>query len=505
MMRIFHLISIVSLFLLSACVTLPENNSRTASYAMAQPTFMAAQKGSEFLPLAQGTDAFLARAVLAKKAQHTIDAQYYILSDDLTGDAFLALLIEAADRGVRVRVLLDDFLAKKKDKRLQAMEVHPNIEIRLFNPFGTGTPKYLQAVTAMNTITRRMHNKAFIVDNQAMVIGGRNIADEYFDADPKISYNDLDVLTWGPVVADVSKAFDAYWNNELAYPLETLQPKITENGSTKDARQTLLNLISDDNKTAYSQALADSNFARALKDNTMQTFKGPAYVIADDPKKLSASRKATELFLWDKVQEEFANTKKELFIISPYFVPGKDGTSGLIQMEEKGVEVSVLTNTGATNNHASVHANYIKYRRELIEGGVDIYELRPDFSRDNIINQSETDEVGKAATLHTKAFFIDRERSFIGSLNFDPRSFTENTEQGVIYDSPEMTGIIMDWLNNNMDDIAFKVGIDPLTNKLTWTTKVDSKIETLKKEPNQSLGRKFFIDFLKLIPIEGKV
>ncbi len=504
-MRKLLLLLISALTLLSACATLPENTGRIASYAIAQPIEISTKQESEFLPLSQGVDAFLARAVLAKKAQHTIDAQYYILYDDLTGDAFLALLIEAADRGVRVRILLDDFLAKKKDERLQAMEVHPNIEVRLFNPFGNGTPKYLQAVTDINTITRRMHNKAFIVDNQAMVIGGRNIADEYFDADPNIAYNDLDILTWGPVVADVSTAFDAYWNNELAYPLKTLTPNIKDNASLEQIRQTMLDLISDQNQTTYSQALAQSDFSKALNTNTMQTFKGPAYVIADDPRKLSASRKATELFLWDKVRDEFANTQKELFIISPYFVPGKDGTSGLIEMEAKGVEVTILTNTGATNNHASVHAKYIKYRKELIEGGVDIYEFRPDFSRDNVINQDADNKVGKAATLHTKAFFIDRERSFIGSLNFDPRSFTENTEQGVIFDSPEMTGIIMDWLDSNINSIAFKVNIDAETKKLTWTTQVDGQSQTLKKEPDQSLGDKFFINFLRLIPIENRV
>jgi len=357
-MRINHLIALLVSLCLSACATLPENTNRAESFSVPQPAAMSSQTESEFLPLSQGTDAFLARAVLAKKAQQTIDAQYYILYDDLTGDAFLALLTEAADRGVRVRLLLDDFLAKKKDERLQAMEVHPNMEVRLFNPFGNGSPKYFQAITAMNTITRRMHNKAFIVDNQAMVIGGRNIADEYFDADPNISYNDLDVLTWGPVVADVSKAFDAYWNNPLAYPLLTLQPKIKDDEQAKAARAELLNLISDDNRTTYSQALADSEFAKGLESGDMKTFKGKAYLIADDPKKLSSSRKATELFLWDKVRDEFANTKNELFIISPYFVPGKDGTEGLIEMAQNGIKVSVLTNTGATNNHTIIYGEH---------------------------------------------------------------------------------------------------------------------------------------------------
>ena len=504
-MRTYKLILITISFLFNACASLPENNNRFASYAIAQPDSVAVQADSNFVPLAQGTDAFLARAVLAKKAQKTIDAQYYILYEDLTGDAFLALLVEAADRGVRVRLLLDDFLAKKKDERLQALEVHPNIEVRLFNPFANGSPKYLQAMTAMNTITRRMHNKAFIVDNQAMVIGGRNIADEYFDADSNIAYNDLDVLTWGPVVADVSSAFDSYWNNELAYPLQTLRPKISNDEAAKSIRERLLNIISDDNKTDYSKALENSDFSKALQFNTMQTFRGPAYFIADDPKKLSASRDATELFLWEKIRDEFAASKSEIFIVSPYFVPGKDGTNGFIEMEDNGVEVTILTNTGATNNHASVHAKYIKYRKQLIEGGVDIYELRPDFSHNNVINQDPKHQTGKTATLHTKAFFIDREKSFIGSLNFDPRSFTENTEQGVIYESAAMTSVIMDWFKSNMDNIAFKVSIDPETNKLVWTTMVDGKLERLEKEPEQSLSDKFLINFLKLIPMEDRV
>ena len=504
-MRIQIIALISSFVMLTACATLPDNSGRKASYAIPQDTAGPSQAQSESVLLSEGTDAFMARAVLAKKAQKTIDAQYYILYEDLTGDAFLGLLVEAADRGVRVRLLLDNFLTKKKDKRLQALEAHPNIEVRLFNPYGNGMPKYLQNVTAMDTVTRRMHNKSFIVDNEAMIIGGRNIADEYFDASTDTSFSDLDVLTWGPIVADVSAAFDGYWNNDLSYPLETLRPQIQNNDAAKEIRKSLLDLISDDNKTDYSRALEDSAFAKALKTGGIQTFKGNAYIIADDPKKLAASREATELFLWDKVRDEFASAQKSLIIISPYFVPGEDGVAGLIEMEDKGVEVKVFTNTGATNNHQIVHAKYGKYRRKLIEGGVELYELRPDFSRDNVINQAEGQRTGKSATLHTKAFFIDRKKSFIGSLNFDPRSFTENTEQGVVYESREMTTIIMDWLDNNLDEVAFKVQIDPQTNKMIWITQVEGKKVTLKKEPEQSLGDAFFINFLKLLPVEDKV
>lgn len=491
-------------WLLTACASLPGDLEKPPSYAVPPPAVAGRDDVSRFMLLNQGTDAFLARAVLAERATRTIDAQYYILYDDPVANTFLALLIDAADRGVRVRLLLDDFLAKKKDPRLAALDAHPNAEVRLFNPFGVGAPKYLQAVMRMNTITRRMHNKAFITDNTALIVGGRNIADEYFDGSMRISYNDLDVLTWGPVVPQMSRAFDAYWNHELAYPLSAFTGQATDGDEARAVRTGLLVDARAGATSLYTEALLSSAFAENLRTRTGNVYEGETRLIADDPDKLTASRARTDLFLWDAVVEEFAAAREEALIITPYFVPTERGAADLIALEARGVDVIVFTNSGATNNHATVHAKYARYRKRLVEAGVTIYELRADASRGNTIAQPEGEDVGKDATLHTKAFVIDRQRTFVGSMNFDPRSVTENTEQGVIFESGHMGRDIAGWFDANALTVAYRLGLDE-DGGLTWTTVVDGETVATVKEPDLSFGDRLLNTLLGVLPIEGKV
>lgn len=489
---------------LSACASLPEDFERIESYAIEPIVKNKYADKSEFMLLNEGTDAFVARAVMAEDAKQTIDAQYYILYKDDVADTFLALLIKAADRGVRVRILLDDYLIDKKDKRLAAVETHPNMEVRLFHPFGVGEPKYLQAARKLKTITRRMHNKAYIVDNHSMVIGGRNIADEYFDGDGKVSYNDLDALTWGPVVQDISTTFDAYWNNDLAYPLHAFTKQKIDTPKSKAVRQNLLTKMKNSSTSLYSKALMESQFAKNLRNRTGKIYSGSTKVIADDPLKLVSSRKQTDLFLWDQVKDEFSKAEKEVFIITPYFVPTKEGVEEILALRKKGVKVKVFTNSGHTNNHSAVHAKYVKYRIPLLKAGVEIFEVRSDVSRGNIINQLEDRHVGKEGTLHTKAFIVDRKQTFIGSMNFDPRSVIENTEQGVIFNSHEMASDILKWFDVNSDTVSYRLKLDEKDN-IQWETKMNGETVVFNKEPDLSASKKFLNFIFKLLPIEGMV
>ena len=391
--KIIHLVAILALFLIGGCATLPKDFDRPESYAYtdtddtsfgkASRDEMLAHPGqSGFLLLASGLDAFVARALLAHAAERSIDAQYYLYHDDLTGRLFTDQLVKAADRGVRVRLLVDDMDLEGRDLGAAVMESHPNIEVRMFNPFSRNASRITQFVTRLGSVTRRMHNKSFTVDNQATILGGRNIGDAYFEADPDLDFNDLDVVAIGPVAREVSVSFDRYWNNELAYPATVLKGEPPTPEEIEQERQLLKEFVAQQVDSVYLEALRDSDLANNIRHDRVLYHWGYAEVLYDQPEKLVQDFSKTEFHLAPKIAPYFDGVQDEFIIFSPYFVPGKQGVAFLRQLSERGVRVRILTNSLSSTDVGIVHAGYAKYRKDLLRAGVELYEMNMKISKE---------------------------------------------------------------------------------------------------------------------------
>ena len=391
--KIIHLVAILALFLIGGCATLPKDFDRPESYAYtdtddtsfgkARRDEMLAHPGqSGFLLLGSGLDAFVARALLAHGAERSIDAQYYLYHDDLTGRLFTDVLLKAADRGVRVRLLVDDMDLEGRDLGAAVMDSHPNIEVRIFNPFSLNTGRIIQFVTRLGSVTRRMHNKSFTVDNQATILGGRNIGDAYFEADPDLDFNDLDVVAIGPGAREVSVSFDRYWNNELAYPATVLKGEPPTPEEMEQKRELLKEFVAQQADSPYLQALRDSDLANNIRHDRVRYHWGDAEVLYDQPEKLVQDFSKTEFHLAPKIAPYFDGVQDELIIFSPYFVSGKQGVAFLRQLSECGVRVRILTNSLSSTDVGIVHAGYAKYRKDLLRAGVELYEMNKKTSKE---------------------------------------------------------------------------------------------------------------------------
>ena len=323
-------VALPALLLISGCATLPENFERPVSHAYTDAdgtrlgkTFhdeKAAHAGqSGFLLLASGLDAFVARALLAHSADRSIDAQYYLFHDDLTGRLFIDQLLKAADRGVRVRLLVDDMDLGGRDLGAASLDSHPHMEVRIFNPFSRKTGRLSQFITRYGSVTRRMHNKSFTVDNEATILGGRNIGNEYFEADPDLAFADLDVLAIGPVVREVSASFDKYWNSESAYPASILKGKPPTPEEIEKKRHALNEFVVRQYDSAYLNALRNSTLADNIRHDRVDFNWGGAEVVYDQPEKILHDAAKTEYHLAPKLEPYFEGLREEIIIFSPYF------------------------------------------------------------------------------------------------------------------------------------------------------------------------------------------
>lgn len=510
--------ALITMLVLNSCATLPQNTERTASsaYMDTDDTGMGqhyrdlkiAHPGeSGFVPLGSGLDAFVARAIMANAAERSIDAQYYLLHGDLTGLLFIDQLIKAADRGVRVRLLVDDMDLEGRDLGSSVLDSHPNIEVRIFNPFSRKTGRVLQFVTRFGKVTRRMHNKSFTVDNQATVVGGRNIGDEYFDAHPDMAFADLDVYAIGPVVGEVSSFFDKYWNSELAYPATVLRGTPATPEEIEQKKRVLAEFVASQSDSQYIQALRNSNLAHKIRGGDVDFEWGMAEVVADEPEKILHDISRREYHLTPKLEKYTAGVTDEFIIFSPYFVPGKKGTAFLSDLSESGVRVRILTNSLASTDVGVVHAGYARYRMRLLRAGVELYEMNKKLSR-NERKEKKGPYGSSKASLHTKSFIFDREHVFIGSLNLDPRSVFENTEIGVVLTSPPLAEGMAAWFDDNIDTIAFRLELHERrdgSEGILWHGMVDGKPKTFNVDPFTGFWRRFGVDLVSLLPIESQL
>jgi len=517
-MSLRRFIAAAALLLLGGCASLPAGYDRVESHALQDTAstplgqsgrdLLKSHEGeSGFRPLPNGVEAMVVRMMLAEAATRSLDVQYYIWHDDLTGRLLANALLRAADRGVRVRILVDDVGTKANDENLQSLDSHPNIEIRLFNPVASRTFRGLGMLTDFTRTNRRMHNKSFVADNQRAVLGGRNIGDEYFEAHGDVAFGDLDVVTIGPVVGEVSKAFDAYWNAPMSVPIGALTGRPSGAAGLDALRVELAAFVAAQRDSPYVSH-ARSTVAQSLAAATDGMFWGRAHLLVDDPAKISRPPEDTEGHLLPQLAPVGLQMRSELLIVSPYFVPGDAGVAWLRAVLQKGVRVTVLTNSLAATDVGAVHAGYKRYREALVEAGVRLYELKPDAIDYGRTKGKNRQISGSRASLHAKTFVFDRRAVFIGSLNLDPRSANLNTEIGVVCMSEPFANALAGGIEGALDKVAWRVErlVDADGNaRLVWIESTASGTRQHLEEPEVSAWRQFGVWFLGLLPIESQL
>lgn len=443
-------------------------------------------------------ESFAVRVLLARAAARTLDVHYYIWHGDTTGKLLMAALYEAAERGVRVRLLLDDNGTAGVDTELATLNAHSNIEVRLFNPFLNRRFKPLGYTYDFFRLNRRMHNKSFTADAQATVIGGRNVGDEYFGATSGILKADLDALLVGPVVEELVVDFDRYWASLSSYPLERIVPLLRSG----DQSRTLASVqAADDSPQAqkYLDAIRESTFIEKLLDGDPGLTWSQVQMVTDDPAK-GLGKIEGEGLLINQLDSILAQPVRSVVLVSPYFVPTMAGTEAFAAMANRGVEVRILTNSLEATDVLPVHAGYAKRRKALLKAGVMLYEMKR-LSKAPTRHASAGPFGSSASSLHAKTFSVDGLRAFIGSFNFDPRSMHLNTELGFVIDDPVLAGDIEAALQDGIPERAYEVRLSD-GGKLYWLEHKDNDIVEINKEPNSGWFKRAAVVVLSYLPIE---
>jgi putative cardiolipin synthase len=384
---------------------------------------------------------------------------------------------------------------------MAGLDSHPNFSIRIFNPFARRSARFMDGITSFSRINRRMHNKSFTVDNQITLIGGRNIADEYFGAREDAKFGDLDVVGIGPVVQEVSNMFDSYWNHARAAPIETFADMPEDPAAELERVRAELGQAREQIKTTkYAEAVRDQVLEYVESDTTPFTW-APYVLAVDSPDKAFKKKVETAASIKTPLRDSLLSAKEEALIISPYFVPLKSGIEAIADLQRSGVNVTIITNSLAANNQSSVHGGYAPSRKPLLEAGVKIYEVRADA---DVAGAELVVASGAKATLHTKAFIIDRREMFIGSFNFDPRSANINTELGVIIRSPELSQQSAEALTAALAAQTYEVFLNE-NGKLRWRGIENGQEVILDKEPQTTWGQRFAAGFMRILPIRGQL
>lgn len=457
---------------------------------------------SGFYPLPDGVDALAARLLLIDAAEVSIDVQYYLISEDLVGLSFVRALLNAADRGVRVRLQLDDILTKGHDVGLAALDAHPNFEVRVFNPFNRGAAgRTLGALGSFSRINRRMHNKSVTVDNHVTIIGGRNMSNHYFGADESKKYGDLDVVGVGPIVRDVSSMFDEYWNHRSSLPVQAVAKPLEEPAAELARVQAAL----EEGRTkivgsVYENVVEERYYEYLYTDGSIFAW-APYEFVYDSPDKNEKSKAADAPSITTGLIEALRQAEEEVLIVSPYFVPRRSGIEGFSALQARGVDVTIITNSLAANNQFTVHAGYAPSRKPLLRNGIKLYEVRPDaeVSGSEFVTYS-----GATATLHTKAFLVDKKTAFIGSFNFDPRSININTEMGVIIHDPALATAFTQALVSALPTETYEVFLND-ADKLRWRSYRNGQEEVFENEPETSWFDRFKVGVVRMLPVRSQL
>lgn len=453
------------------------------------------QSGVYLIP--DALDAFAARAEMIRAAEQSVDLQYYIWNDDLSGRMLLAELVRAADRGVRIRLLIDDNTTAGLDPILIGANAHPNIEVRLFNPLTLRRLRLANYLFAFPRLNRRMHNKSLTIDGTVTVVGGRNVGDEYFGAEQDGLFIDMDALAIGAVVPDVSRQFDQYWNSRSAYPAEYLIAG--EKAETLD-RLRHPPISNSEAGTRYRRAIADSGFIRSAIERQLNWQWTDVRLYSDDPAK-ALGAEPPESLLVHRLKSTIAEAQDSFHLISGYFVPAGFGTQLLSGLARRGVDTNVVTNGFAVTDVPIVHAGYVKKRVPLLKAGVKLFEVRKDPASPAIETEHSTRFSGGGESLHAKTFVVDRRWLFVGSFNFDPRSAQLNCEMGFLIDSPYLSGLVVDGLQDRLSAHSYAVARSA-GGEVQWIDRSGPAPLVRTTEPDTTAWNRSIIWLLSHLPID---
>jgi putative cardiolipin synthase len=496
----------------AGCAGLPSLEGRGESYRLADTSDTRIARGiadgveghpgkTGVLSLRDGTDAFAARMLFASVAEKSIDAQYYIWHADQTGLMLMRALRISATHGVRVRVLLDDQNTNGLDDLFADFAATPNLELRLYNPFTRQYSRLLQYVGDFSRVNRRMHNKSFIVDGRAAIVGGRNIGNEYFGAGDKVPFKDLDVIAVGAAVDELSAQFDLYWNSASAYPSRlVLVPTRAPDAAALDAR--LDAAAADPVSTQYLERVRNTPLLKELDEHHLPVEWVDAVVVRDDPAKTLTPDPDHEMLALTQVLQVMGVPQVSFDLISPYFVTGAKGTEALEALVKRGVRVRVLTNSYEATDVAIVHSGYAKRRCELARAGVQLYELKPEVTGPASRGMQKASSDSSAASLHAKTFQVDDQHMFVGSFNFDPRSALINTELGLVMHSPAYARRLDAVFNDSAPRNAYLVHARSEGACVEWIEQTDAGEVRYEDEPHTTALSRMWLEFLMLLPID---
>ena len=473
--------TVCAILVLSGCVGLPRHVQKVSSESLPHPETTTLGRiveindggvnlsGIRLLPA--GDEALASLIALADRAERTLDIQYYLIHQDETSRLFLHHLRLAAERGVRVRLLVDDFNTAGEDRRFMHLGEHANVEVRVFNPFPGGRfalwTRFVASASDIPRINHRMHNKLFVADNALAITGGRNIGDQYFTRDAHSNFIDLDVLAAGPIVPQLSATFDAFWNSKFSYPIASVASPVQAEGVPRAL---------EENATGGEA----SWLARELDAKDLQLTWVPATVLADGPAKIASEvAPEVEVTIANNVSALMRSAQQEVIVISPYFVPGPEGMALMRELVGRGVHIRVLTNSLASTDSPLVHNGYSRYRLELLKLGVELAEVRPKLGQKRLRFHPFR---SSNASLHAKAMVIDQKTVFIGSMNMDARSARTNSEMGLVMRSAEIAGQVTNLLDDISADGSYKLDLDA-NGQIVWSSGEEGSQDVWHTDP----------------------
>jgi phosphatidylserine/phosphatidylglycerophosphate/cardiolipin synthase-like enzyme len=482
-------------FAAAGCAVLPRHVTKDRSEALRDPETTSlgrlstrAEEGhnlSGVRLLSSGAEAFESLIALTDRAERTLDLQYYLIAQDESARILLQHVRAAAERGVRVRILVDDLNTAGEDRRLMHLGQHPNIEVRVFNPFPGGRlamwSRFLASASDIPRINHRMHNKLFVADNALAITGGRNIGDQYFTRDKNSNFIDLDLVAAGAIVPQLSASFDAFWNSPYAYPIASVAAPVPVESDPKWLDDT--------------EAAEGADFlSREIDTGFLDLNWVPATVLADRPAKIaSETSPEEEETIADDISALMRSAQQEVIVISPYFVPGKEGIALLRGLVRRGVHIRILTNSLASTDAPLAHIGYSRYRVELLHLGVDLSEVRPRLGVSRIRFHPFR---SAAASLHAKAIVIDEKTVFIGSMNMDYRSARTNSELGIVLRSADIAHQVIGLLDDISADGSYKLELEDHSNRIEWRSGSGEDLHVWHSDPEATRLQRLIVDLL---------
>jgi len=502
------------LLFIGGCASLPDDLQQVPSEGWAYPeetmlgAFIAetapqdkSLSGVELL--ADPSEAFSTRFAIATFAEKTLDMQYYLWKGDLAGQLLMWRALEAADRGVRVRFLIDDIFHSMPDDIYALLDTHPNFELRVFNPMANrGAARNLNYLVNKRKLNHRMHNKIFLADNAVAVLGGRNIGNDYFGIDTKANFFDLDVLTVGQGAREAGAAFDEYWNSRHAVPISVLHNRVYTGEELEAGRQRLQDSLLQLDALPFVLAMEKDETLEKLESWRDQLSWTEAHVVVDPLERFEGQGESAIVKF---AEEHIANIDSEFVVESAYLIPSKNGIAHIKNEVDRGIRIRLLTNSLMSNNHITAHSGYMKYRKAMLEAGAELHELRADAAlREHFKIHEDDGEV--PAGIHTKAFVIDGEQALIGSFNFDPRSRDLNSEIGLVISDAEFAREVLDQMDQDFHpDNSYRLYLNE-SGKIRWEQKnPDGSVTIHKHDPGASIWRRMGARMLSWLPIEKEL